>query len=71
MVIDYEAVRIRVNELNQSAIKVVDMSSTLENGALFGEPLNLEQISGIQNRLKSEADNLQTITGKIKALVSV
>ena len=71
MAIDYDAVRANVNELNRSAIKLVDMASTLEDGALFGEPLNLEQISGIQNRLKSEADNLQTITGKIKALVSV
>ena len=71
MAIDYKEVGSKVNELNRSAIKIVDIASTLEKGTLFGEPLNLGQISGITNSLKSEADNLKTIAGEIKNLTGL
>ena len=70
MVIDYEEVRSNVNELNRSAIKIVDMLSVLEKGSLFDELLTQTQISGLKTSLKSEADSLKTIAGEIKTLVS-
>ena len=70
MAIDYRAVRAKVNELNRSAIKIVDMMTMLEGNSLFGEPLTQVQVDGMKSRLKTEADNLKSIAGEIKTLVS-
>ena len=70
MAIDYEAVRVKVNEFNQSAIKIVDMLAILEAETVQGEPLTPSQVSGLKGRLKTEADSLKVLAGEIKTLVS-
>ena len=70
MGIDYNEVSRKVNGLNQSAIKIVDMLAIIEVGKVQGENLTQTQIDGLRNRLKSEADNLKTLAGQVKTLVS-
>ena len=71
MAIDYQPVRIKVNELSRSAIKIVDMLGLIESETAGGEALTLAQINSLKTRSKTEADNLKTIAGEIKNLVSV
>ena len=70
MAIDFNGARQKVNDLNRSAIRIVDMMASLESGALFGMALTQTQITTLNNQLKSEADNLKTIAGEIKNMVS-
>ena len=74
MAINYELVRTKINELNRTAISIVDMLAILERGTLIDTPLNSvtltqTQIDGLKANLESEANNLKTIAGEIKEIV--
>ena len=74
MPIDFEGARAKVNELNQSAIKLVDILSVLERGAIIVPPpnsvtLNQAQIDQLKLNVNTIGDDLKIIAGEIKNLV--
>ena len=75
MAINYNGARAKVNELNQSAIKIVDILAILERGVIIVPPpnsvtLTATQIDQLKLNVKTLGDNLKTIAGEIKTLVS-
>ena len=75
MAIDFDGARAKVNELNQTAVKVVDILAILERGAIIVPPpnsvtLTATQIAQLKLNVKTLGDNLKTIAGEIKNLVT-
>jgi len=78
MAIDYDLARQKVNELNRTAVIFVDMLNIREKGAI-GVQINAieeisltpEQLTSLEKELKDAGDDLKTIAGAIKQLVTV
>ena len=75
--IDYNGARQKVNELNRTAIVLVDMLNILEAwaiGVLMNSveqiPLTQAQKDSLANEIKDAGDHLKYIAGEIKTLVS-
>ena len=76
MAIDYNLVRQKVNNLNRTAIVLVDMLSILEKGAIGVQinaieqiPLTPEQLDSLVLEIKDAGDDLKTIAAEIKNLI--
>ena len=74
MAIDYNLARQKVNELSQSAIKIVDTLAVLERGTIIMPPPNSvtltpAQISNLKTNLETIGNTLKVIAGEIKDLV--
>ncbi len=74
MAINYELVRQKVNELNLTAIKIVDTLGVLERGTITIPPpnsvtLTSAQIASLNANLEIMGNTLKIIAGEIKELV--
>ena len=73
MAIDYNLARAKINELNRTAITLVDGLVLLERDALLLDsipvPLTPGQVSSLQSVLEAEANDLKVIAGEIKDIV--
>ena len=74
MAINYNLARQKVNELNQVAIKIVDILAVLERGCIIIPPpdsvtLTTAQITQLKLNVKTLGDDLKTIAGEIKEVI--
>ena len=69
MAINDDLAKQKVNELNRSAIKIIDILTALEQEKLYEVALTSDQITALKDKAKKEGNNLKDLAGNIKDIV--
>jgi len=66
---DYTELRLQLNLLSSLNVKLVDMASILQSGAIQGISLDRGQVDLLLAKMKAVANSLKGTAGDIKAIV--